>query len=113
MCSFLFLTIAVYSSGTSSTHALTVGAGGILAFEQTGKDAFNGIGAGIAKQTKEEINGENITIKEIAPENFVLLADGSRFLHTATGIRIGSELKASMELQLLLKWGLILRALQR
>ncbi|MBR3902676.1 MAG: autotransporter-associated beta strand repeat-containing protein [Akkermansia sp.] len=99
--------------GSSSTHALTVGAGGILAFEQTGKDAFNGIGAGIAKQTKEEINGENITIKEIAPENFVLLADGSRFLHTATGIRIGSELKASMELQLLLKWGLILRALQR
>lgn len=63
--------------GTSSTHALTVGAGGILAFEQTGKDAFNGIGAGIAKQTKEEINGENITIKEIAPENFVLLADGA------------------------------------
>lgn len=63
--------------GAFSTHAVTVGAGGILAFEQTGKDAFNGVGAGIAKQTKEEINGEKITIKEIAPENFVLLADGA------------------------------------
>lgn len=70
--------VVVGNYGGTSSHALTVGAGGILAFDSVSGDAFAGIGAGIPKRTEEVTDGgTTITIREVAPEAFVLLGDGA------------------------------------
>ncbi len=60
-------------------HALVVGKGGVLAMDNDATvDAFAGVGAGIGKTKQEVINPDgSITLTEIAPSAFVLLADGA------------------------------------
>ena len=75
--------VVVGDFGQDATYALTVGDGGVLAFDQPAGDALAKIGAGIPKRTQEIVipgsNGEedSIAIMEVAPERFVLLADGA------------------------------------
>ena len=60
-------------------HALVVGKGGVLAMDNdAAADAFAGVGAGIGKTKQEVTNPDgSITLTEIAPSAFVLLADGA------------------------------------
>ena len=59
-------------------HTLVVGMGGILAIDSDASvDAFAGIGAGIPKRTEELIVGGEITTHEVAPEKFILFANGA------------------------------------
>ncbi len=61
-------------------HALTVGAGGILAMAETedNADSFDKIGAGIPLRTEEYVadNGDILT-REVGPSAFILFADGA------------------------------------
>lgn len=62
----------------SYPHTLVVGMGGILAIDSDASvDAFAGIGAGIPKRTEELIVGGEITTHEVAPEKFILFANGA------------------------------------
>ena len=69
--------VVVGNFAQEATYGLTVGAGGILAFDKVSGDAFTNIGAGIPKRTQEKIEGDNVYVIEVAPENFVLLTDGA------------------------------------
>ena len=67
--------LVVGDAGTSHLHSVVVGSGGVLAFGTgMGTDAFAGIGAGIAKHTTENSEGDAV---EVAPSEFVLFTDGA------------------------------------
>ena len=71
--------LVVGDVGLTYPHALVVGKGGVLAMDNDAtEDAFAGVGAGIGKTKQELINPDgSITLTEIAPSAFVLLADGA------------------------------------
>lgn len=73
--------LVVGTAGTSHSHALVVGKGGVLAIDSDPSvDALAGIGAGIPKHTEEVVtDAENdiIEIRDVAPSDFVLLTDGA------------------------------------
>ncbi len=69
--------VVVGDTSRAGTHALTVGAGGILAFDSGSTDAFAGIGAGIPSRYVSEVIGGNEIVKQLPPESFVQLVDGA------------------------------------
>ncbi len=73
--------LVVGAAGTSYSHSLVVGKGGILAIDSDPSvDALAGIGAGIPKHTEEvvtDVENDIIEIRDVAPSDFVLLTDGA------------------------------------
>ena len=69
--------VVVGDTSHVGSHALTVGAGGILAFDSGATDAFAGIGAGIPSRYVSEVVNGNETLKQLPPEAFVQLVDGA------------------------------------
>ena len=69
--------LIVGDAGTSYLHSVVVGSGGVLSFGcgmGADADAFAGIGAGVAKHSYENSDGD---VEEVASSSFMLLADGA------------------------------------
>lgn len=68
--------LVVGNASFSYSHAVVVGAGGVLAFDAaTGSDVFANIGPGIDAYTKENEDATDIVL--VPPSSFVLLTNGS------------------------------------